>query len=253
MKISLAITTYNRFDLPIKSCAQVLNDPRIDDIVILDDKSTDGSYEKLRDYFVPYAHVRVMQQAYNRGMSRNKADAISYATNEWVAIIDSDNVVAPEYFDAFENDRLRAEWEFDLVNFSPTLSNTQMHPKTVIYCPDFAMPNFNFTNLAAVTINRNNVAQLLRGPHGKELTMSLNCCNYIVHRDEYLNVYQHNPEMKATDTLWFSYLWLAADNSFYIVPDMRYEHLVHSRSGFLEDAKYNMEQSEKIKKMIMAL
>lgn len=246
MNISLAITTYNRFDLTVKSCAQVLNDPRINDIVILDDASPDNSYRRLMAYYEKYPHVRVMRQASNQGMSRNKADAIGYAYNETVIILDSDNEIGADYVEAFYNKVLTVK------SFEP-IGRYETPDSRTIYCPDFAMPNFNFSKLASETIDRDNVAQLLRGPHGKELTMSLNCCNYIVNRDEYMRVYQHNHEMKATDTVWFSYLWLAAGNSFYIVPGMRYNHLVHEKSGFLEDAQYNMEQSEKIKKMIMAL
>jgi glycosyltransferase involved in cell wall biosynthesis len=232
MKISLAITTMNRFDLTIKSCAQVLTDPRIDDIVIVDDKSTDGSYEKLRDYFAPYPHVRVMQQAANRGMSRNKADAISYAKNEWVAIIDSDNIVTPKYFDALPETLLPG----------------------FIYCPDFAKPNFDYRIFGAMAINSRNAFEFLRlQGYSDKLFMLLNTCNYVVNRDEYVWIYEYNPEMKGTDTIWFNYLWLKSGRSLYVVKDMQYDHLVHDGSGFTQDLNYNMIQAEKVRKMIMAL
>lgn len=230
MNISLAITTYNRFDLTIKSCAQVLNDPRVNDIVILDDASTDGSYEKLSQHFKPYPHVRVLRQAKNRGMSRNKADAISYANNEWVIILDSDNIISAEYID------------------STPPKDTLM--STYIYCPEYARPNFDYRKFSGGNFN------LKRNHHwidDKNFAMCLNTCNYLVNRNRYLAVYEYNEAMKATDTIWFNYLWLKSGGSFYIVPGMQYDHLVHQNSGFLEDAKYNMEQGEKIKKMIMAL
>lgn len=232
MKISLCITTYNRFDLTIKSCAQVLNDPRVDDIVIVDDASTDNSCQKLVKYFEPYPHVRVMRQIQNRGMSRNKADAISYAKNEWVAIIDSDNIVTPKYFDALPETLL---------------------PR-FIYCPDFAKPNFDYRIFGAMAINSRNAFEFLRlQGYSDKLFMLLNTCNYVVNRHEYLKVYQYNPEMKATDTIWFNYLWLKSGGSLYVVKDMEYMHLVHSGSDYLKDADYNTKQGEKLRKMIMAL
>lgn len=236
MNISLAITTYNRYDLTIKSCSQVLDDPRIDDIVILDDCSTDGSFEKLVEHFKPWPHVRVLRQAKNRGMSLNKADAIGYAKNEWVMILDSDNVVTPAYFDAF----FRSEEKLDL---NPIR----------IYCPDFAAPNFNYRRIAGQFVGYESVSRQLRSRDGDIYNTCLNTCNYIVHAEEYLRVYRYNPEMKATDTAWFAYLWLQAGNDFYVVPGMEYEHLVHGKSGFLEDANYNMAQADKLKKMMMAL
>lgn len=232
MNISLAITTYNRYDLTIKSCSQVLDDPRIDDIVILDDCSTDGSFEKLVEYFKPWPKVKVMQQLKNRGMQQNKADAIAFAKNERVIILDSDNVIDSGY--------VRAVW-------------TKPWTKEVIICPAFARPNFDFRLIAGLTINIHNISELLRGKNGDKVNMLLNCCNYFVDREEYLRVYQFNPEMKATDTAWFAYNWLLAGNSFRVGLGLEYDHLVHDRSGFLEDANYNMAQADKLKKMMMAL
>lgn len=234
MNLSLAITTYNRFDFTVESFAQVLDDPRIDDIIILDDCSTDGSYEQLVKHFKGVEKVRVMRQAKNRGMSLNKRDAISYAKNEWVIIFDSDNIIGKSYLDALQ----RAGVPLNA-------------PSTkIILTPEYAKPQFDYRKFASQLIDRNNVIDLIKDDIGNCL---LNTCNYIVHRDTYLSVYEHNPEMKGTDTIWFNYLWLKAGNYFNIVQDMQYFHRVHSGSGFLEDAGYNMKQAEKVRKMIMSL
>lgn len=232
MNISLAITTYNRYDLTIKSCSRVLDDPRIDDIVILDDCSTDGSFEKLVEYFKPWPHVRVLRQAKNRGMSINKANAIGYAKNEWVIILDSDNVIDQSYV----NNIYAHRW----------------FPQRII-CPSFARPNFDLRELSGNEIDSDNVASYLRGKYSDKVQILTNCCNYFLHRDTYLKTYKYNPEMKATDTAWFNYNWLAAGNNLYVAIGLEYDHLVHDRSGFLEDANYNMAQADKLKKMMMAL
>lgn len=233
MTLSLAITTYNRYSLTIESCAQVLNDPRIDDIVILDDASTDGSYEKLREYYADYNHVRVIRQAQNRGMSINKKDAISYAKNDWVIIFDSDNVIGPDYLDAFykqiERDQTIHEW--------------------CIYLPDHAKPHFSFKKYSGQTFG-----SMLRPPvHEPMGNCMMNCCNCIVNKTKYLEVYQHSEEHVCSDTVWFNYLWLKAGYGFYVVPGMEYFHRVHDGSGFKKDIDYNMKQAEKVRKMIMAL
>lgn len=59
--------------------------------------------------------------------------------------------------------------------------------------------------------------------------------------------------MKATDTIWFSYLWLKSGRLMFIVKDMHYFHRVHKDSGFLQEVDYNMKKAEEIKKMIMEL
>jgi len=243
MNLSLAITTFNRYEFTIESFCQVIDDPRIDDIIILDDCSTDGSFEKLVRHFAGIEKVRVMRQLKNRGMSLNKRDAISFARNEWVIIFDSDNVITPSFIDAFEKSRVLTE------SFGEVLEIDDPYYK-IIYCPDFASPRFNYLKYSGKIVNRENVKRVIKDEMGNCL---LNTCNCIINRDEYLRVYKPNHEMIATDTIWMNYLWLNAGNWFYVVPDMQYFHRVHPGSGFLEDAAYNMKQAEKIKKMIMAL
>lgn len=234
MKLSLAITTFNRYQLTIDSFAQVINDPRIDDIILLDDCSTDGSYEKLRDYFNNNFNVRVIRQAQNRGMSLNKRDAIALAKNEFVIIFDSDNIIGPDYLDALDVDMHK--------NGRP--------PETWILMPSFAKPQFDYSEFSGKTFSKNRISNFF----GLKMAECLiNTCNFLVNRDAYLRVYEPNPRMKATDTAWFNYLWLKSGGSFYVVPGMEYYHRVHEGSGFMADVDYNMKQSEKIRQMIMAL
>jgi hypothetical protein len=75
----------------------------------------------------------------------------------------------------------------------------------------------------------------------------------VVNRDFYLETWVHNPEMKATDTAWHALNHLKRDGGFYIVPGMRYEHRVHSESGFLKDVHYNMAKAKEIENLIKAL
>lgn len=259
MELSLCITTFNRFALTIKSCAQVLDDNIINDIIVLDDASTDGSYEKLVEHFSPYPHVRVIRQAVNRNMSINKRDTVSYAKNDWVILLDSDNIIDKSYTKAFYQNRYEASWELGNDDI-PDLSDTIQHPASVIYCPTWARPSFDFRDLHKVMmsdgieeINMANVGAILQGKYGDNLNMLLNCCNYICNKNRYLEVYEHNPEHRASDTVWMSYLWLKSGGSFQIVPNMEYDHLVHKGSAFLEDANYNMRKANEVLELILAL
>lgn len=232
MNLSLAITTFNRFEFTIESFSQVIDDPRIDDIIILDDCSTDGSFEKLVKHFAGIEKVRVMRQAKNRGMSLNKRDAISYARNEWVIIFDSDNIITTQYLNSLKT------------NFSGI--------EDIIYCPTFAMPEFDYRKFSGQLFNSQNI--VLSGiAADAKFNMALNTCNYLIHRDSYLKTYSHNEQIIASDTIWFNYLWLKNGGKIYFVPGMHYFHRVHNGSGFLKDLGYNMKQAEKIKKMILSL
>lgn len=229
MKLSLCLTTYNRFELLKESFSQVIDDPRIDDIVILDDASTDGSYEKIVDYYKCSNRIRVIRQAQNRGMQQNKRDAIAYSKNDWAIIFDSDNVIGKDYLDALEK--------------------TVLH-KDTIYCPTFAKPTFDYRIYGSLSYNKDNAKGYIKQD---QFNMALNTCNYLVPRDEYLSVYKYNKDHIASDTIWFNYNWLKAGFGFYFVPQMSYYHRVHKGSGFLQGVDHNMKMQAEVRKMIMNL
>lgn len=228
MNLTLAITTHNRFDLLLKSFAKVVNNDRITEIIILDDCSDRLVYDSIAKEVRHNEKVKLFRQAKNRGMSRNKADAISYALNEWVIILDSDNVIDYRYIDAIP------------LNLT----------KDVIYCPDFAEPAFDYRKFGGHEINLINLPNYI---YDKEFNMLLNTCNYVVNRDAYLKVYKENPEMKATDTKWFAYLWLQAGGTFKVMKDCPYYHRVHKDSGFMADVAYNMAKDRELTGLIKTL
>lgn len=227
-KLTLAITVYNRYELLLESFADIIHDPRIDEVLIVDDCSNASYWNKIAALPAINDKIRVIRQAQNRGMMQNKADAIAYAKNEWVIIFDSDNIIKPDYLDAIPESP-----------FPP-----------FIYCPDFAWPNFDYRKFDEEQITFENAAEFISDDMGNCL---LNTCNYLVHRDSYGKVYKHNPEIKGTDTISFAYQWLKAGNAFYVVPGMTYFHRVHANSGFLTDLNYNMSKAEEIKQLILQL
>lgn len=235
MNLSLAITTYNRCDLLFESFAQVLNDDRIDDIVILDDCSKPEIYAEVKKVFglLNDPKIKLIRQAENRGMSLNKRDAVAYCKNDWVILFDSDNVIGRDYLDAL----------FDL-------SNGFKFSGDCIFCPSFASPNFDYSKYESEFIDLPVAKRIIKEPMGNCL---FNTCNYVVNKKDYLEVYEHNPAMKGTDTIYFNYLWLKAGGLFYVVPGMQYFHRVHDGSGFMEDVNYNMKKAEEVKKLILSL
>jgi len=253
MKLSLCITTYNRYEMTVESFAQVLNDDRIDDIVIMDDCSTDGSLEKLAKHFKDYQDkVFVCTQPENIGMSRNKRDAIARASNEWCIILDSDNIIAPDYLDAFYNFAVGGgimAGAFNRIN----------DIEKFIFCPDFAKPNFDYRAFKCGNTNigiRSGIYSAQECAHearDNEFNCLLNTCNYIVNRDFYLKIYQYNPDHIASDTIWHNYNHLRNGGLLCVVPNMQYFHRVHDGSGFKQDIARNMQNAEEVRRLIQQL
>jgi glycosyltransferase involved in cell wall biosynthesis len=138
--ISLCITTYNRPDLTIDSFVDVLYDNRISEIIIVDDFSDPKMYtalsvmiEGLREgggYQTGYhKKLKLHRNDENIGMSRNKAKAIELASNPWCILFDSDNIIDSSYLDALP----------------------EYLAPSVIYCPDFAKPQFDYRKYSGQT------------------------------------------------------------------------------------------------------
>ena len=226
----MAITTHNlRYQMTIDCFAQIIDNDFIAEFVIVDDASPDNAGIRLIEYFKNNPKVKIYINEENIQMSRNKNKAIGLCKEPFVLIGDSDNTFTNYYIDALKNILLE--------------DNT-------IYCPDFAKPTFNFKKFSGRTFDKTNIKELAFDDMGN---VSMNTCNYVVPKERYLRVYEHNPLMKATDTVHFAYLWLKAGNKFHIVDGMEYEHLVHKNSGFMDDCDYNMARSAELRKKIIEL
>lgn len=209
------------------SFAGVVSDNRISEIVISDDHSTPENYDKVVSQTKHIKKVSHFRNDHNLGMSLNKMMAISFASNEYVSIFDSDNVMEKSYLDSLYSIK---EWKED-----------------TIYLPEYALPKFDYTEYSGKIIDKNNVNKYLTD---SMFQVMLNTCNYVVNKRRYIGTYVYNPLMKASDTVFFAYLWLKSGGKFHVVPNMQYHHRVHAGSGFLEDAQYNMDMAGRIRGMI---
>lgn len=228
MKLTLAITTFNRYDLLLESFANVIDDPRIDEVLIMDDASKDEYWNKIKELPKFNDKIKVVRQLSNQGMSRNKMAAVLNSKNEWVILFDSDNIINKNYLDSIPE----------------TLKDN------TIYLPCFARPAFDFRKYSHLLIDKEDAAISILDD---TFNMMLNCCNYVVPREEYLNVFAEDSTVKASDTILFAYNWLKKGNKFKVVEGMEYVHRIHAGSGFLEDCDYNMKKSAETRKMIQAL
>lgn len=238
--ISLCITTYNRTTLLMESFAQILDDKRISEIIIVDDCSTIENFNiiccEIGKLIERYPHIKLSRNDTNLGCYHNKKRAVELASNEWVILFDSDNIITTKYVDRLGE---KGYWF-----------------ENIILQPSFAKPHFDFTKYAkyglmsAVVINKNNVYQYA---DDSTFTTALNAMNYFVNRDEYLRVWEERSEPWTADSLLQNYNWLKAGNSIYFCPGLEYEHRVHDGSHYKEHHRktgnlYN-ELVQKLKEM----
>lgn len=229
---SLCITTYNRYDMLIESFQHVLDHPLISEIVISDDASDWVMYDRIKAYCKVHSKIRLFRNDKNVGMSLNKKLTVERATCEWCILLDSDNQLSGEYLEAL---------------------STQILKPDVILAPDAGYqeqkdnPRLDYRRYDNWYISKHNIKNFLGFP---QAAMMLNTCNYCVNRQRYLEVYQYDETVQASDTIWFNYLWLKSGGAFVVVPRMRYYHRIHAGSGFMENRIHNEAMCAQVELMI---
>lgn len=234
--ISLAVTTYNRcYNDIVQSFIAAIANSSIDEIIIVDDHSAMHVYAdictNLRAQKTKNGHknIQLYRNDTNIGMAANKKKAVSLCKNDWVIIFDSDNQLTDEYINAC---------------ISICKNNG------TIYCPDRALPNFNYEHFTGNPILAANVTSILGY---KQFDCLINTCNYLVPKEEFLSVWQPDPSIDAADSALFFYQWLKSGKQFVVVAGMSYLHQVHPGSGFMKNVEKNMADVKSIIQKIKQL
>lgn len=103
MKLSIIVPVYNMVsDGKLEFCMDSLLAQTIQDyeIIAVDDKSTDESLTVLRRYEAKYPDkIKVIASPNNRKQGGAKNIGLRAATGEWIGFVDSDDWIAPEYYE----------------------------------------------------------------------------------------------------------------------------------------------------------
>lgn len=202
-KISLAIPTWERDELLASSFANVYDDPRISEIVIVDDCSDLKLFDEVKRKFDSLSKVRLLRNIINVDCYQNKMRTVSFCNNEFCILLDSDNSISKDYIDKI----FEYEWRPD-----------------IILTPDFAVPNFNFQAYSGLLISKENIAEWIDKPMFETMC---NAANYFVNRDKYVEVWDGSVDPVTSDSIYMAYKWLAAGNKIQVVKDLIYFHRVH--------------------------
>ena len=100
-KISVIIPVYNTAQYLSRCLNSVINNTYTNlEIICVNDGSTDNSLEILNSYAARDQRISVINKK-NGGVSKARNVAMEQATGEFIAFIDSDDWVHPQYFEAF--------------------------------------------------------------------------------------------------------------------------------------------------------
>ena len=99
MRASVVIVTYNRLSL-LKECLQCVDNQlvKFDDVVIVENCSTDGTIEYLKEKVDKY---HIIFEKENGGGAKGFTDGIAYVhkniKTDWILLIDDDAMLSPNY------------------------------------------------------------------------------------------------------------------------------------------------------------
>jgi hypothetical protein len=233
IKISLCIPTLRRFDDFLKeNLERYTKSPWIDEIVICDEDGDD--VQKICEHFSDeYLEKMVLITNEERLYAfRNKEKVVGYARNEWICLMDSDNYAPLSYFESWYSFVQKDGLKKDVV-YMPiqTMESTKI-------CDDDCGETkigFDFTKYSNVRYEKSNMSQYDIEPMG----CLFNTGNYIFHKSNYdtsevegtfSNLIEN---IYAVDVVFKNLLMLRKGSKFVIVPEMKYFHVVHQGSFFL--------------------
>ncbi len=230
---SLCIPTMNRFDtFLVKYLPLYLANDLIDEIVISDETGYD--VQQILKVFGKHSKMKLNINDVRKGPFLNKLICCKLAKNEWIALIDSDNYADVEYFKTVKN-----------------YIDTQLEPnkQNIILSPCFAMPNFNYTHLSGVCFKKGKFKEILELEHktiGKNVhsDVLMNTGNYVLNKYliEHLDLSKELDlvhQSSACDVIYLNTLLFEQLNlELYVVPNLKYNHVVHSGSIYTQTANH---------------
>ena len=102
-EISVVIPVYNTAKFLAQCLDSIVHQTFRDfEAIIVDDGSTDNSIEIARDYASRDSRFHILQQE-NKGLSEARNTGINIARGEWFTFVDSDDMIAPAFFETLLN------------------------------------------------------------------------------------------------------------------------------------------------------
>jgi|TARA_B100000902_G_C27217141_1_gene867647 glycosyltransferase involved in cell wall biosynthesis len=236
-KISVAIAYYNNSGFMEKTLETLINDERINEIVITDDKSSDIFV--LEDLLKNKncSKIKLFYNDKNLGCYHNKINAVSKCSNDWCILLDSDNFIEKSYIDTLY--KIKA-WDKDTI----------YSPDRPITFPGNPSINLDFRKYSGKYIS-NEI--YLRDFNIIKFQCLINNCNYFLPCKEYTLCMKEGFETynrEIIDCLDSAVLftdWIKNKNKIMVVKDLSYYHRLHPNSNYMNGRSRQYERMVKNK------
>lgn len=138
-KFSIITPQYNSFDLMDEYFKSLESQTFKDfEVIIVDDCSTDDSYEKLQEYVKGSSlNIRLLQSRSNQGPGNARNLGVEVAKGEWIAFADSDDRLDDNYFQTISDSTDGAPYDLVYIgNYHVIGSLTKLSPDIIANTKD---------------------------------------------------------------------------------------------------------------------
>jgi len=230
---SLCIPTLDRFDNFLsRYLVQYLENEYINEIIITDENGND--IEKINKAFPNNSKLILIKNESRLGPFLNKMKACSFAKNEWIVLMDSDNFAHKDYF------VLAKKYIENL------MVNADVNLQNIILAPSKARPNFDFSHLSGFVYKKGDFVKNIHldnetlQQHNSPTSTLMNTGNYVINKFliDNLNLTTEMDNIQyssACDVIYFNTLLFEQfDVNMHVVADMEYDHVVHDGSIYIQ-------------------
>ena len=226
---SLCIPTMDRFDNFLsRYLVKYLENEDINEIIITDENGSD--IEKIKRAFPDNPKLVLIKNEQRMGPFLNKLKACSFAKNEWIVLMDSDNFAHKDYF----------------IVAKKYIEEKIGEQKNIILAPCKARPNFDYSHLSGFIYKRgsfnqnNNIEKKIIQKHNSASTTLMNTGNYVLNKYLINNLNLQNQmnnigKSSACDVIYLNtLLFEQLDLNMHVVPNLEYDHVVHNGSIYIQ-------------------
>lgn len=113
---SIVITVYNKEKYLERCLNSILQDKSNDyEVVIIDDGSTDSSYNILKKYASKYKNIKLYRQR-NKGIGYTRRKAISLVNGKYLLFVDADDTIESDLFNVLRNNMIKHDYP-DIIKY----------------------------------------------------------------------------------------------------------------------------------------
>ena len=220
LRFSVGIPHYNRGGEIYKPLFNAIQHPNVEEIVIVDDGSSDEQYEKLHqfvDRLKSEKKIFLHRRKENRKALFTKVEVAEKCSCEWILILDSDNT-------------------FFMRTLNDLSALRDIHEDT-FYCCSFAFPYFDFTPVGAELLDFEKIASLSQQGILQKFYI-MNDGNYLVNKKTYLSAARKVGETQndEADVITLNYSLISNGGKLKVMENTHYFHRVHKQSRWLMNA-----------------